>query len=70
METILSTNEIPTPTIKKRVREESNQKIEKRIPERGCKEPVRINKLLEPLRQIIDHPDREKLIAEFFKDYK
>lgn len=32
--------------------------------------PVRIGKLLEPIQQIIDHPDRDRLMAELFKDYK
>ncbi len=29
---------------------------------------VRIGELLEPLQQIINHPDRESLIAQFFQD--
>lgn len=32
--------------------------------------PVRVGKLLEPLRQIIGHPDRNRLMAELFRDYK
>lgn len=37
---------------------------------RGKSDPIRIGKLLEPIQQIIDHPDRDRLMAELFKDYK
>ena len=40
------------------------------MPERGSSEPVRLGQLLEPVRQFIDHPDRDRLMAELFKDYK
>ena len=41
-----------------------------KMPERGSNGPVKIGTLLEPIRQIINHPDRNRLMAEFFKDYK
>ena len=44
--------------------------IEIRIPGRGRTGPVRIGKLMEPIIQIINHPDRSRLMAELFKDYK
>ncbi len=39
-----------------------------KLPPRGTTGPVHISKLLEPLQQIIRHPDRNRLLAEFFKD--
>lgn len=37
-----------------------------RLPPRGSTEPMPIGMLLEPLRQIIRHPNRNRLLAEFF----
>lgn len=37
---------------------------------RFATEPVRVGAILEPLQQIIDHPDRDRIMARFFKDYK
>lgn len=39
-----------------------------KLPPRETTGPVHISKLLEPLQQIIRHPDRNRLLAEFFKD--
>lgn len=39
-----------------------------KLPPRGTTGPVHISKLLAPLQQIIHHPDRNRLLAEFFKD--
>ena len=39
-----------------------------KFPPRGTTGPVHISKLLAPLQQIIQHPDRDRLLAEFFKD--
>ncbi|WP_368339486.1 hypothetical protein [Parabacteroides goldsteinii] len=39
-----------------------------KLPPRGTTGPVHISKLLEPLQQIIHHPDRNRLLAEFLKD--
>ena len=39
-----------------------------KLPPRGTTGPVHISKLLEPLQQIIRHPDRNRLLADFFKD--
>lgn len=50
-----------------------NQPVRTRmsLPGRGYfKEPVPIGLLLTPLQQMISHPDRNRLMAEFFKDYK
>ncbi len=33
-------------------------------------EPVRIGAILAPIQQIINHPDRDRIMAIFFKDYK
>ena len=44
------------------------QPPKKNLPPRATTGPVHISKLLEPLQQIIRHPDRNRLLAEFFKD--
>jgi hypothetical protein len=33
-------------------------------------EPVRIGNIIGPVQQLIDHPDRDRIMAVFFKDYK
>lgn len=33
-------------------------------------EPVRIGDIIGPVQQLIDHPDRDRIMAKFFKDYK
>lgn len=38
--------------------------------ERYNTEAVRIDIFLAPIQQIINHPDRDKIMAIFFKDYK
>lgn len=47
---------------------EKTHEIPRRFPPRGCYEPVRICHLLETLILIMEHPDRKKLIKEFFKE--
>jgi len=37
------------------------------VPERGTTGPVHIGEVMEPIRRIIAHPDRNRLIAEFCK---
>ena len=39
-----------------------------KLPPRGTTGPVHVSTLLEPLQQIISHPDRNRLLAEFFKE--
>ena len=39
-----------------------------KLPPRGTTGPVQLSALLEPLQQIISHPDRNRLLAEFFKE--
>jgi hypothetical protein len=36
------------------------------VPERGTTGPVPIGDVLEPLQRIIRHPNRSRLMAEFF----
>ncbi|MFR3216412.1 MAG: hypothetical protein ACLTWE_08120 [Dysgonomonas mossii] len=55
---------------KQRLPEKNIPEMKVIIQERDTTEPVRIGKLLEPIRQIIQHPDRNRLMAELFKDYK
>lgn len=39
------------------------------LPPRGTTGPVPIGTLLEPLQQIFNHPNRNRLLAKFFKDF-
>ncbi|HIS23139.1 MAG TPA: hypothetical protein IAC09_06850 [Candidatus Cryptobacteroides intestinipullorum] len=39
------------------------------LPPRGTAGPVHISKLLNPVLEICRHPDRDRLLAEFFKEY-
>ncbi|WP_240058284.1 hypothetical protein [Bacteroides uniformis] len=39
-----------------------------KLPPRGTTGPVHVSALLEPLQRIIEHPDRNRLLAEFFKE--
>lgn len=48
--------------------EESTMEI--RIPGRGATGMVRIGSIIKQIEQIINHPDRNRLMAELFKDYK
>lgn len=55
----------------------TNRNPVREIPEMGiCILPrgttgfVRIGSLIEPLRQVMNYPDRNRLMAELFKDYK
>lgn len=40
-----------------------------KLPPRGSTGPVPIGTLLEPLQQLFRHPDRNRLLAELFKDF-
>jgi len=40
------------------------------VPGRGITGPIRVGKLIEPIKEITNHPDRDRLMAELFKDYK
>ena len=37
------------------------------VPERGTTGPRPIGDIIEPLQRIIAHPDRNRLMAEFFR---
>lgn len=39
-----------------------------RLPPRGACGPVAVGELLQPLRRIVRHPERNRLLAEFLKD--
>lgn len=39
-----------------------------RLPPRGERGPTPIGELLKPLQHIIRHPDRNRLLADFFKE--
>jgi hypothetical protein len=81
METMIQTRKVHIPLVPKtRIfinrkpeaipQTECQPRVNIEIPERGSTGPVKIGTLLEPIRQIINHPDRNRLMAEFFKDYK
>ena len=57
---------MPIPVTRKKRTEEPEPAV--KLPPRGTTGPVHISKLLEPLQQIIRHPDRNRLLVEFFKD--
>ena len=61
---------MPRPTTR-RVNIEKNTIIPDpvmKFPPRGSTGPVPIGTLLEPLQQIFNHPDRNRLLAQLFKD--
>lgn len=70
MERVISKSTIGTSVSEQRVPVKETPAIKINIPEKDCTGPVRIGKLLEPVQQIMDHPDRNRLMAELFKDYK
>ncbi len=70
MERMISTGTLGVSVPPRKVPIKTTSEIGITIPERGTTGPVRIGKLLEPLQQIINHPDRNRLMAELFKDYK
>jgi hypothetical protein len=70
MERMISTNRVGMPIPQRKVPVGKTPEIEIIMPGRGTTGPVRIGRLLEPIKQIINHPDRNRLMAELFKDYK
>lgn len=40
-----------------------------KLPPRGTTGPVHISQLLNPIREICRHPDRDRLLAELFREY-
>ena len=71
METMIQTDNIRISAVpRRRVQIKRTPEVKITMPERGGTEPVRIGVLLEPIRQIINHPDRDRLLAQFFKDYR
>lgn len=70
MERTISTNPIGMPIPQKRVPAKKAAGMEIIMSERGTTGPVRIGELLEPIQQIMNHPNRNSLMAELFKDYK
>lgn len=67
---MISTSIFGTSTSQRRVPVKRTPEIEITMPARGTAGPVRIGKLLEPIWQIMNHPNRNRLMAELFKDYK
>ncbi|MCB7008639.1 hypothetical protein LI141_08590 [Bacteroides thetaiotaomicron] len=40
-----------------------------KLPGRGVTGPVPVSTLLNPVLEICNHPDRNRLLAEFFREY-
>lgn len=40
-----------------------------KLPGRGATGPVPVSTLLNPVLEICNHPDRNRLLAEFFREY-
>ena len=57
---------MPVPATRKKRTVEPEPAI--KLPPRGTTEPVHISTLLNPILDICRHPDRNRLLAEFFKD--
>lgn len=70
MERMIHINTIPVAKSTKRVPADEECAMEIRIPGRGATGMVRIGSIIKPIQQIINHPDRNRLMAELFKDYK
>ena len=70
MERLISTERTGILIPKRRVIRKITPKIEITMPGRGSAVPILIGKLIEPVIEIINHPNRNRLMAELFKDYK
>mgnify|MGYP005926222459 CR=1 FL=1 len=55
---------VPMPVTRKKRTVEPEPAI--KFPPRGTGGPVHISTLLDPILKICHHPDRERLLAEFF----
>lgn len=56
--------QVPVPRRRKRTNVVEEPQL--RLPPRGSRGPVHISELLKPIQEIIHHPDRDRLLAEFF----
>lgn len=70
MERLISTQVTGISIPQNEIQVKRTPEMEISMPGRGTTGPVRIGKLLEPLQEIIHHPERNRLMAELFKDYK
>lgn len=61
---------MPRPRVRRTVIEKKNTTPDPvmKLPPRGSTDPVPIGTLLEPLQQLFLHPERNRLLAELFKD--
>ena len=55
---------VPMPVTRKKRTVEPEPAI--KLPPKGTGGPVHISTLLEPILEICHHPDRDRLLAEFF----
>lgn len=70
MERMIRINTIPGTKPIQTVPANQEPAMEIHIPGRGATGMVRMGSIVEQIRQIINHPDRNRLMAELFKDYK
>ena len=66
MKQVVIANKDNIPVFLNRTKEEIPPVI--RLPPRGTTGPVPVSVYLKPLQKIIMHPDRERLITEFFRE--
>lgn len=70
MERIICINTVPGTKPIQEVPLNEEPTMEIRIPGRGATGMVRIGSIIKQIGLIIKHPDRNRLMAELFKDYK
>lgn len=68
MENMIDTAVAGVPAIRQthRTRQAAPPDPDLSVPERGATGPVPIGQVMEPLNRIFKHPDRNRLLAEFF----
>lgn len=62
------TNRMPLPPKNHRPIKVAASDLILRLPPRGERGTMSIGELLEPLQHIIRHPDRNRLLADYFDD--
>ena len=70
MERMTHINTIPMSKPARRFPVNEIPEVEIHIPGRGATGMVRVASIIEQVQQIINHPDRNRLMSELFKDYK
>lgn len=68
MNTQTMKNGLPIPPKNPRPTQVAAPDLKLHLPPRGERGPTPIGELLQPLQSIIRHPDRKRLLADFFKE--